>query len=568
MTAAKARRVLLVVLALLLSTTAAGLIVVETAWFKNSLRGYVVRQVSRYLNGQLSIERLDGNLFFGLELENVTVSVDGGQVVAVKRLGLDYNVFELIAKGLSVDQMRLDQPVLHLRHDGDTWSIARLIKKRQGGEPGRQGPPAAIAIDNIEVSDASVVIEGPVAAGVIVPRRIDHLAAKLSLKNEPTRSSVEIAHLAFRGSEPAIGLNELSGGVIVKDDTLVVDHLALRTQASSLSIDGAVQQCWTHPTLNVRISSENFSLPEIAPLVPALAGIWIQPAFELELQGPLDHLGVDTNIRSAAGEIAGRLVADVLAPGYSAAGKVSLRHLDLAPVLGDPNKKSDLAADVSLDVHATDVLTLDSLRGSVSLRVPRLAMDGYAADHVWANARFQGRRIAVAGGATAQGAGANAAGMVTLQGRNESLSYDLQGTVGHLDLRGLPATLDIPPVETNINVDFRVRGVEPVTAAAGSGARNMRTRALDADLQFGESIVAGARVAAGSSGTVAMLGKDTSYEADATIADLDLQRVGLAFKVPALTGDRFRSALNAHVKAKGRGMMPMDMDVAAAGTRA
>ncbi len=109
--------VLILVVTLVVGAAAAALIVSQTAWFKNWLRGYIVREAATYLNGTLSIERLGGNLFFGLEMENVALSMDGSQVVAVKDLGLDYNVFSLLVKGMSVDSIRLDKPVIYLRRE-------------------------------------------------------------------------------------------------------------------------------------------------------------------------------------------------------------------------------------------------------------------------------------------------------------------------------------------------------------------------------------------------------------------------------------------------------------------
>src|SRR5713226_8189884 len=64
---------LVIVLTLIVGATAAAVIVAETAWFKNLLRAFIVRQANLYLNGQLSIGRLGGNLFFGVELENIGV---------------------------------------------------------------------------------------------------------------------------------------------------------------------------------------------------------------------------------------------------------------------------------------------------------------------------------------------------------------------------------------------------------------------------------------------------------------------------------------------------------------
>jgi len=233
--------VLAIVLTLIIGAAAAAIIVSQTAWFKDWLRGYIEREASQYLNGHLSIQRLGGNLFFGVELQNIGVSMDGSQVVAVKDLGLDYNVFELISKGLSVNEIRVNQPVLYLRREGDSWSISRLVKK-QSAEANRSGPGQPIAIDAIGVSDGSVVIDGAVGtSGVEVPKRFDHLDAKLSFKYEPVRYSIDITHVSFRGSDPAIALNALSGGVSVRDDSIFVDRLALRTAETSLSLDGAVQ---------------------------------------------------------------------------------------------------------------------------------------------------------------------------------------------------------------------------------------------------------------------------------------------------------------------------------------
>src|SRR5216683_832018 len=153
--------VLIVVLTLVVGAAAAAIIVSQTAWFKNWLRGYIVRQAHQYLNGTLSIERLGGNLFFGVEMENIGLSLDGSQVVAVKDLGLDYNAFQLFTKGLSVDNIRLDKPVIYLRREGDTWSLSRLVKKQQT-EADRSGPANPIAIDTIGISDGSIVVDAPV----------------------------------------------------------------------------------------------------------------------------------------------------------------------------------------------------------------------------------------------------------------------------------------------------------------------------------------------------------------------------------------------------------------------
>jgi hypothetical protein len=567
--------VLMVVLTLIVGATAAAVIVSQTAWFKNWLRGYIVREAQQYLNGTLSIERLGGNLFFGVEMENIGLSIDGSPVVAVKDLGLDYNVFDLLTKGLSVDSIRLDKPVVYLRREGDTWSLSRLVKKQET-EADRRGPEQPVAIDSIGITDGSVVVESPVGtSGIEVPKRFDHLDAKLSFKYEPVRYSIEITHVSFRGSEPAIALNALSGGIAVKDDTIFVEKLALRTSETSLSVDGAVQNYLTRPIFNLQISSDKLSVPEIAQLVPALAGIRLQPSFNVKAEGPLDRLGVEMNVQSSAGMASGKLVADLAAPGQSVQGDLSVRHLDLSSLLNDPKQKSDITANARVDLHGEALSNVNALHGNVTLDSPRLVAGGYVADRVHARLQIDGRKVGVDGNASAYGAAATVAGNVTIPDfdrKERAVAFDVHGTAAHLDLRKLPGELKIPPAATDVNAEYHAAGSvvsgsssEPASSRSKTSVESGLRRTV-VDLRFQPSTVAGARIAGGSTAGITIDGADIAYRADADVSDLDLQRVGEEFRVAALADRRYKSLINGHVAATGRGTTPDTMDVTANGT--
>jgi autotransporter translocation and assembly factor TamB len=556
--------VLILVLTLVVGAAAAAVIVSQTAWFKNWLRGFIIAQANQYLNGTLSIERLGGNLFFGVEMENIGVSMDGSQVVAVQDLGLKYNVFQLITKGLSVDEIRLDKPVIYLRREGDTWELSRLVKKQQT-EADRSGPGKPIAIEAIEIADGQVALDSPVGtSGVAVPKKFEHLDAKLSFKYEPVRYSIEITHISFRGTEPAIALNALSGGVSVHDDAVNIDKLALRTSETSLSIDGAVQNYLTQPNLNLQITSDKLSIPEIARLVPALAGVKLQPAFEIKLNGPFDQLGVDMNVRSSAGDAIGKVVADILEPGQAVRGDLTVRHLDLSQILNDPKQKSDITANAHLDVRADSFQKLDTLHGNVALDSPRLVAAGYTTGPISAKAQIDGRRAQFSAKANAYGASATAVGKATLpdftdkNARAQTIPFDVTGQLRHVDLRNLPRDLKIPAADTNVSGDYHVAG----SVTTGKNP----TQNIKGDVKFLPSTLAGATIAGGSTAGFTMNGKAIGYSADATVEHLDLQRVGREFNVPALADDKYKSTINAHLVANGSGTTPKEMDLTARGS--
>ena len=530
--------VLLIILTLIVGATAAAIIVSQTAWFKNWLRGYIIEESAKYLNGHLTIERLGGNLFFGVEMENVGISMDGTEIVAVEDLGLDYNVFQMIARGMSIDDIRLNRPMVYLKRDGEAWSIARLIKKQEQ-EADREGPASPISIDHIEVTDASVVVDAPVGtSGVDVPDRFDRIDANLSFRYEPVHYSLEISRVTFRGSDPSIALNELSGHLSVRDDTIFVEGLALRTEESALRVDGSIEQYLEKPVFKLEASSDKLSLPEIARVVPALAGVALQPAFEIKINGPLDRLGVDMNVRSSAGQLTGQLTADVMAPGQSVSGDVTVRNLNLAPILKDPGQKTDVTAKASVDLTAEDFANVDTIKGSLTLDAPRVVAVGYAADHVVATADVNHGRADVTAKASAYGAAATASGRVTIPTGSRPLAYDLKGDVRNVDLRRLPKSLHVPAAATNVSAAYHVVGTQ-------------RTTRVDAT--FRDSTIAGASIASGSRVTASMDGRRVTYDADITATDVDVQRIGREFKVPALAVDRYATAIDVHVVANGEG---------------
>src|SRR2546428_1726506 len=115
---------------LIVGVASMAVIVTQTTWFKEWLRGFIVRQAEDYVNGRLSIGRLDGNLFFGVELEDVDVTQNGKTIVGVKDLGLNYNAFSLIAGHAVLDTIRIDQPMLYVEKTAEGWNLVNLIKAR------------------------------------------------------------------------------------------------------------------------------------------------------------------------------------------------------------------------------------------------------------------------------------------------------------------------------------------------------------------------------------------------------------------------------------------------------
>jgi TamB, inner membrane protein subunit of TAM complex/AsmA family len=552
--------VLLVVFVLLVGAAAAAAIVSQTAWFKNRVRVYVVAQATHYLNGEITIQRLDGNLISGLELEGVAVSLNGQPVVSARNIGLRYNLYQLITKDLTIDELRIDQPVVHVERDGEGWTIAQLIKKQEN-EADRKGPLSPIKIDEVGISHGSILMNTGTVSGVQIPKHIEDLDAKLSFAYEPVHYSIAIDHISFHATEPDLALNSFSGAMAIRDDTLFFKSIAVRTAESSLSIDGAIEQYLSAPVLKLKVTSDKTSIPELAKLVPAIRGIELQPAVEAGFNGPLDRLGVDVNVRSSAGQLRGTLTTDLAAPGYAANGNLSVSHVNLAPLLNDTKQASDITGDAVVDLHTDSLSNPDSLTGTVKIDAPRIVAAGYAVDRLTGTATLAGRRVELKAQSASYGASASVTGHVVLPESSEPIAFDLRGQARRLNVKALPKRLTLPSVDTNINADYHIVGHVDV-----SGTSKSHPFAATIDATLADSTIANTKIESGSTVNVDARSSELAYRADATVRDVDLQELGKAFGVAAVAADQYRSRIDGHVALNGRGTSIKTLQADANGT--
>ena len=238
------------------------------------------------------------------------------------------------------------------------------------------------------------------------------------------------------------------------------------------------------------------------------------------------------------------------------------------PASSPPQPKTDLTGTVKADLRGDTLADFNQLTGDVSVHSPRLEGAGYVVEQIDMDAKIDRRAIDLNARARAYGVAATVAGRVLLPETSEPIDYALHGDLKHINLRRLPRELALPTASTDVSLGYSVRGREAMSGADSgplTPAERTRQRSVSAEMTFEESELAGARLAKGSIVRATVQGEDLTYEADATIAGLDLQRVGSDFGVAALAEDRLRSHINGHVAAQGRGTSLKDLDLRASG---
>jgi autotransporter translocation and assembly factor TamB len=548
----KSLQVVALVGTLMVGIVALALIVSQTPWFRDWIRRYIVRESKQYLNGELSIGRIGGNLLFGVDVSDIAVDVSGERVVSAKALQVDYNIFQLITKGIVLSEVKLVEPQLKLERDGDGWNLQHLVKEQQK-EADREGPSKPLALQSIEIADGHLTIADHVGAdGYRLPQQIEDLDLKASYSYEPVHYSVVIDRASLKTVAPQLQLTELAGKLAVRDDNLYVDKMSIRTAESTLTIDGVVEQYLKTPVVKVTTTGR-VSMPEIGRILPAAAQYGLHPAFDVKADGPADKLALDLSVQSEAGNVRGQLTADVKAPDFAARGRLQVERLNLAPLLNDPAQRSDITGGADIDLRLASgpasKPVVDRLSGNFKFAGPSLTAAGYQARNVRASGTFAGGRIHLDAGAAAYGGTATAKGFIALPAPGRALAFDLRGKADSVDLRDLPAQTGVPKLATDLSVaEYHVAGQG--TSISGNAVLN-------------QSTVEGATLSDGTTAEFKTGPGGISYAAHGTVAGLDVERVGKAMRIAALDKPAYAGTVNGNFDVKGT--MPPPARGAAAG---
>ncbi|MGH9256027.1 MAG: translocation/assembly module TamB domain-containing protein [Vicinamibacterales bacterium] len=547
-------QVVALVCTLLVGMASMAVIVTQTAWFKQWMRSFIVRQAANYLNGDLSIGRLDGNLFFGVELEDVGVTLDGKPVVHVENVGLDYDAFALLRGEVVLDEIRLNRPAFRLERTDEGWNLARLIKVRTPPAPSRRR--RAFAIGAISISGGTLYFNDRTVGtrGAVVPSRIERLDASVGVRRNEDALTIDIAHVSLRAEAPHLGVNALSGTIVQTDEGVVFENMSLRTEESSLRVDGTIRTGeGGRRVIALNASSSKLATDEIGRVVPALRGYGLRPAFEVSAQGPLERLSVDVNVQDATlGHVAGDLTVDAAGPDRAVAGAVSMARFNFAPLTAPHTvgpgaiPASAFTSDITGEAQIDLALPTGEapLRGTYALDLEHATEAGYEAQHLVAHGRIDGRVIQVDGSANAYGGRVSATGTFVVR---RPVVLDLAGYAAGVDLRNVPPSLRMPVVPSDLQFYWTLTSQD---GEYTTGA------------EFDASTMTGASIEPGTTGQVTFGRSAPVYTAQGQVADLDVQQIGEGFGVDALATDRFRSRVTAafEVTGSGGGHYPFTLD--------
>jgi autotransporter translocation and assembly factor TamB len=534
---ATAAKGLIGLVAFLLLLVVGALLVAETGWGKNRIRGLIIRQANQYLTATLNIGHLEGSLVRGLELGDITLDRDGRTLVKIDRVALAYSIRELFQQGVTIRKIRLTRPYVAGRKMADgRWDLGALVK-RESREQERTGPNRPIRIQSIEVVDGHVSLGSPLMFGAArVPTDFQSLNAAFSFTYVPVRWTLQFDRASWIGHAPDLSVDPLTGAFGRGPGGWFFEGLSVTTARSAFTLDGRVNS--TRPTtLDLRVRAPKFAFQEWSGVLRGLANIAVEAGFDTSLKGPVNQLETDLRLAGTGGAVRGHLTLDTSVPGWHGTGAVDVEKLNLARWLNRDERPSDITGHVTFNLALE--LGRRFPRGMYTFAGKHAMYMGYATDQVRARGQITSTAVLIAeADATAYGA------KVTTRdgsiGIDAPFPFHFQGTTTGIDLRRLPAAIPVPHVESLLTFDYDVDG-------------RFNNPFISGRASFAESEFLGATVGAGTVGSIDTLQQPLRYAGEGNVSRINLRRFGEGLDVAWLRDPRYAGTLSGrfHVDASG-----------------
>jgi autotransporter translocation and assembly factor TamB len=294
----------------LLVTAAFGVAVLDTTWFKERLRRYAVERAAPYLNGELAIGRLDGSLFTGVELSNVSLAQAAAETITAETITVRYDPLRLWREGLAFDAVTIRALRVRVAQEADGgWNLARLVRTRAPS-----GGGASFRIEALTVEDAGVTVDTLATE----PRHVSELDFAGRLAYEGGRFSMTVDRLTARDDRSGFVIDALAGSFgdgFRRVDATFSGHAHAARLAGRVAGDAAESGRELHAVLEVehldlarlleqpRFASDISGRADIDATVPAVAGAPTMVAFRF--RGPaasaFGYAGEDLTVSGTLG---------------------------------------------------------------------------------------------------------------------------------------------------------------------------------------------------------------------------------------------------------------------------
>jgi len=107
----------------------------QTNTFRTYLKNLLVEEVNKNLNGKIDLAKIDGSIISSIILRDLRITLEGQEILNVKKIQLNYQPHNIIFKTLIINKLEIDSLKAAIIKDKDSiWNFSKLPISKEKGE--------------------------------------------------------------------------------------------------------------------------------------------------------------------------------------------------------------------------------------------------------------------------------------------------------------------------------------------------------------------------------------------------------------------------------------------------
>ncbi|MFW6257161.1 MAG: AsmA family protein, partial [Prolixibacteraceae bacterium] len=332
-------------------------LLLQTRPVKDKLANVAENQAEKFINGNLSIGRIDGNFFTGLILEDILLTYENDTVAYVAELDVSYNLRSLLDNEVHVSEAAINEPYFYLKQYRDsTWNMQKIIKPTEK-EDTTETEGMDLRFPDFSISEGTIETE---ALDTVIPQKIQNINTRLSFGLSGDEMNAELNEFNLSTVKPDFTLNHFRFEFKSDSSYFQLNNLNLKTAMNQIS--GQAEYDSEAPrTGSAYIESEELQLKEFEYFIPDL-NIPAKPIAVIDAEIKADSVHISLELQDQNQKIAFNAKSSNLADylfentdemlDYNLQG--SLQNVKIGHWIGNPELDYILNGELSADGRGID----------------------------------------------------------------------------------------------------------------------------------------------------------------------------------------------------------------------
>ncbi|MBM4258369.1 MAG: hypothetical protein FJ147_21035 [Deltaproteobacteria bacterium] len=283
----------------------------QTDSFRAWLREQTLVALREEIHGEVTLERISGDLWNGVTFHNLSFRDASGDVIHIPQATVTLKLLSQLrlawkSSTFHIDDVTVQSPTLHLREQPQgIWNIKRLFPPSSAPS---SPTPLRLSIDRIHITDGHVVVE-PHGFNTI---QIRDVIADGQLTSVLPDVTLNFTQLSFRAESAQFPSFSWKGGGTYTEVNAVADvavkAATIQTAQSQVQLSGMVHNL-DAPRFDLTAEVSRLAANELRSLLPE-SPLQQDLSGQVQLSGTVQHPIVKAELQTANGKVTGIAKAD------------------------------------------------------------------------------------------------------------------------------------------------------------------------------------------------------------------------------------------------------------------